>query len=83
MVCIRHAPACGFKHARACGLALVLTPTKDREPLPGMAYSAYTECDTLPSLSIIHSCYYTNDAIAIGFSNNTNIIMFIYYNILL
>ena len=52
---IRHARACGFKHARACGLALVLTPTKGREPLPGMAYSAYTECDTLLSLSIMHS----------------------------
>ena len=43
--------------ARACGLALVLTPTKGREPLPGMAYSVYTECDTLLSLSIMHSCY--------------------------
>ena len=52
---ICHARACGFKHARACGLALVLTPTKGREPLPGMEYSAYTECDTLLSLSIMHS----------------------------
>ena len=50
---ICHARACGFKHARACGLALVLTPIKGREPLPGMAYSAYTECDTLLSLCII------------------------------
>ena len=55
---ICHARACGFKHARACGLALVLTPTKGREPLPGMEYSAYTECDTLLSLSIMHSCCY-------------------------
>ena len=50
----KHARACGFKHARACGLALVLTPTKGCEPLPGMAY---TECDTLLSLSIMHSWY--------------------------
>ena len=51
---ICHARTCGFKHARACGLALVLTPTKGCEPLPGMAY---TECDTLLSLSIMHSWY--------------------------
>ena len=55
---ICHACACGLKHACACGLALVLTPTKGREPLPGMAYNAYTECDTLLSLSIMHSWLY-------------------------
>ena len=44
-------------HTRACGLALVLTPTKGREPLPGMAYSAYKECDTLPSLSLLCTIY--------------------------
>ena len=52
---ICHARACGFKHARTCGLALVLTPIKGREPSPGMEYNAYTECDTLLSLSIMHS----------------------------
>ena len=55
---ICHARACGFKHARTCGLALVLTPIKGREPSPGMEYNAYTECDTLLSLSIMHSWYY-------------------------
>ena len=42
--------------ARAC----ILTPTKGRELLPGMTYSAYTECDTLLSLSLLCTLVRTN-----------------------
>jgi hypothetical protein len=31
----------------------VLTLLKDREPVPGMVYGLYTECDTLPSLFLL------------------------------
>ena len=53
---ICHAHACCFKHAHACGLTLVLIPTKGREPLPGMAYRWSVTLSPL-SLYVMHSCY--------------------------
>ena len=49
--------------ARACGLALVLTPTKGREPLPGMAYSTYIYGVRHSPLSLYYALLLSHDQI--------------------